>query len=501
MKKLSELIIEKNKYLPLVCNGNGTCGKCRVRIRGCDPENVSELSACEKRLLLTDEQADCIRLACQTYVSDDFDIADVEILSSEEDISNGDYDINTDCVESRSKAKSLCIAIDIGTTTIQGALIDNSGNVLEIISGINHQRSFGADVISRIDSAARGYAVKLREIIVSDLNVLITGLLRTVTDKEKVGRVAISANTTMIHLLLGFDVSGLGRYPFAPVDLAPKFGSGGAIFTDKRVVGARVDFMPGISAYIGGDIVSGIYYLELDRRKENVLLLDLGTNGEIALSTGGSIYVASTSAGPAFEGGRLTSGVASIPGAISGVTITDGIRVKYETIGSRTPVGICGSGMVDVVAELRKNALIDKNGTFTDENMTEFAIAGRIRVSQRDIRELQMAKAAIRTGVDILLLESGIKNEDIDSVELAGGFGKNVNPVSMVNIGLIDESLLALTEACGNTSLLGAIKYLVRSNDNTGEYDRLRKIVESSREVVLSNHEDFNDRYLQNMWI
>ena len=100
-----------------------------------------------------------------------------------------------------------------------------------------------------------------------------------------------------------------------------------------------------------------------------------------------------------------------------------------------------------------------------------------------------------------MLLESGIKNEDIDSVELAGGFGKNVNPVSMVNIGLIDESLLALTEACGNTSLLGAIKYLVRSNDNTGEYDRLRKIVESSREVVLSNHEDFNDRYLQNMWI
>ena len=186
MKKLSELIIEKNKYLPLVCNGNGTCGKCKVRIRGCDPENVSGLSACEKRLLLTDEQADCIRLACQTYVSDDFDIADVEILSSEEDISTGDYDEIKGC--NRGKAKSLCIAIDIGTTTIQGALIDNSGNVLEIISGINHQRSFGADVISRIDSAARGYAVKLREIIVSDLNVLITGLLRTVTDKEKVGR-------------------------------------------------------------------------------------------------------------------------------------------------------------------------------------------------------------------------------------------------------------------------------------------------------------------------
>ena len=175
--------------------------------------------------------------------------------------------------------------------------------------------------------------------------------------------------------------------------------------------------------------------------------------------------------------------------------------MKYETIDGRTPVGICGSGMVDTVSELRKNALIDENGTFTDEEMTEFKLAGKIGVSQSDIRELQMAKAAIRTGIDILLSESGLKTADIDCVALAGGFGKNVNPVSLSNIGLIDKSMLEVTEACGNTSLLGAIKYLVRSNDNAGEYDRLHMIGKCSREVVLSNHEDFNEMYIKNMGI
>lgn len=551
MKKLSDLIIEQNKYIPLVCNGNGTCGKCRVRIteeafslsEKVSMENskgISELSDCERRLLCEGEIEDGIRLACQTYVPDDFDISDVEILSIEEDISIGDgtdisgcsvtdksmgycndteadsdtardndsysdnengSEANTEYVLRSGRAGALCAAIDIGTTTIQCALTDTQGRVLDTVSGINHQRSFGADVISRIDSAIRGNASKLKDVIVSDLNMLMTRLLRTVGDEAGISRVVISANTTMIHLLLGFDASGLGRYPFTVADLAPANVSGGAIFTDKRLVGSKVDFMPGISAYIGGDIVSGIYYLGLDRSAKNTLLLDLGTNGELALATGGSIMVASTSAGPAFEGGKLSNGVASIPGAISGVRISAGGRVKYETIDGRTPVGICGSGMVDTVSELRKNALIDENGTFTDEEMTEFKLAGKIGVSQSDIRELQMAKAAIRTGIDILLSESGLKTADIDCVALAGGFGKNVNPVSLSNIGLIDKSLLGVTEACGNTSLLGAIKYLVRSNDNTGEYDRLRMIGECSREVVLSNHKDFNEMYIKNMGI
>ncbi|MDD4112323.1 MAG: ASKHA domain-containing protein, partial [Herbinix sp.] len=309
---------------------------------------------------------------------------------------------------------------------------------------------------------------------------------------ELIKKIVISGNTTMIHLLMGYPCDGLGSYPFTPVNL-------GLIntFTDDLFdIANRIPVMilPGISVFVGADITAGLLANGIDREDKPCLFIDLGTNGEMAVGNRDKILVTSTAAGPAFEGGNISCGIGSVSGAICHVTFEKG-QLSYDTINAQPAVGICGTGVIELVSELLDEGIIDWTGLLMDPYFDEgYEIAG-MKFIQKDIRELQMAKSAIRAGVDILVGRFGISYEQIDKVYIAGGFGYHLDIDKAINIGLLPKALVNKARAVGNTSLSGAIDALIDSDANA----RMNHIVSTSEEIHLSNEEDFNDLFVKYM--
>ena len=260
-----------------------------------------------------------------------------------------------------------------------------------------------------------------------------------------------------------------------------------------------VTLLPGISAFVGADLVAGLALCGYDSSEKPSLLIDFGTNGEIGLGCRDRILVTSTAAGPAFEGGNITCGVGSIPGAIRHISLAQELAV-YETIGSRPPVGLCGTAVVDLAAELFRTGKIDETGLFNQEYFEEgFSVFRHMdmegRFTQKDIRELQLAKAAVRAGIEILLLRYGITGHQVDKVYLAGGFGFSMNIDNAVRIGLLPEEMKNRIIQIGNSSLAGAIRYATDA-DFADRVERIRLI---SKEIALSADTDFYDLYLEYM--
>ena len=336
-----------------------------------------------------------------------------------------------------------------------------------------------ADVISRIQASNDGKKEELQQLVLTDLRNLITDLGE---DPETIP-VVIAGNTTMQHLLLGLSCETLGVAPFTPVDIS--------LHEVKNQL-----LLPGISTYVGADIVAGIVATGMDQSEEVCLLIDMGTNGEMAIGNKDKIMVASTAAGPAFEGGNISCGVAGIPGAISRVTITDG-TAQCETIGGKEPVGLCGTGVLEVMYELLKEEIVDETGLMDDEYVDDgFPLAGDIVFTDRDIREVQLAKSAIRAGAETLIKEFGVTYDGISKLYLAGGFGQKIDLEKAAGIGILPPELIDRTEAAGNTSLQGAV--MAAQDDSVR--DRYLRAVAVSEEVSLSESTLFNDLYVQHMF-
>lgn len=313
---------------------------------------------------------------------------------------------------------------------------------------------------------------------------------------SQITQIVIAANATMIHLLMGYSCETLGVFPFTPVNMDTIILHGKELFGDAGP-DCEVRIIPGICTYVGGDIVSGLFSVDILQKTSPCLLIDLGTNGEMALGSGEHMLVTSVAAGPAFEGGNISCGIGSIPGAICGYR--DG---KIRTIGEKAPIGLCGTGVIEVMAELIEKGLVDETGLLDDEFFEEGFPLGenlegeKIMFCQKDIREVQLAKSAVRAGLEVLLRKYGIGYEAVGAVYLAGGFGYRMSPQRAVTIGMIPEALLDKIQAVGNCALSGA-KQILLQEEKWGELER---IVKSSEEVMLSSDKAFHDLYVKHMY-
>jgi len=303
----------------------------------------------------------------------------------------------------------------------------------------------------------------------------------------------------MIHLLMGFDVKSLAVSPFKPVTIDPVRVPASQIF-DKLLSVAEVYIFPAVSAFVGPDIVSGMYNRSFENLKETTLFLDLGTNGEIVLGDSKKILCTSAAAGPAFEGARISCGTGCVRGAISFAGIDKG-KVWYSTIGQEPPVGLCGSGLIDLVAALLDEGIIDNSGAMSSGYkkkglfIAEDPEGNEMRLMQKDIRELQLAKSAIRAGTEILIRTFNIKYDDIDKVYLSGGFGSHINADSALRIGLLSKTLGNKIVLAGNSSLGGAVDLLLDQENEDGVMEIIKKV----HYIELSTNPDFNSKFAEYM--
>ncbi len=393
------------------------------------------------------------------------------------------------------------LIVDIGTTTVAMTVIDEKSGLRTEEVFLNQQRFFGVDVISRIKAANEGSGEMLRSLIQKCLLQGIRNLLgKSGVQPEDVESVTIAANTVMVHLLLSYSCEELGAYPFTPVTLDTLLLSFEEVFGDS-LLACPVTILPGISAYVGGDIVSGIYYTDLDQAEELSFFLDLGTNGEMVLGNQKRLLVTSTAAGPAFEGGNIKYGMAAIKGAIHQVEILEK-KARFKTIQYGRPLGLCGSGIIDLVAELLKNNLIDDTGLLIEPYFTEgFPVTlpsnggEDIRLFQKDIREVQMAKSAIYTGIELLCQEMGCTLADIQNVYLAGTFGSAANLENAIAIGLLPDAFQGKIKVLGNSSLLGGIKYATKAHSAL----RIEEFIKKTDVLYLSNTSDFETSYIEHI--
>lgn len=377
------------------------------------------------------------------------------------------------------------VAVDIGTTTVIASLVDlNTGAEVRTASTMNPQKDYGHDVLTRIKYVGehlRGLE-RLGTLIRGEISRLIDDLCaRAEIEQERIYEVAVAANSTMMHLFLGVDPSSLGRSPYIPA------------FTSSQTVPAselnlrisdsgEVYCLPSVSGYIGGDIVAGLLTSELYKSHERALFIDIGTNGEIVLGSKEDMHACSCAAGPALEGMNISCGMIAADGAIEKVYI-DG-DVKINTIGDRPAIGICGSGIIDAVSELLKAGAIESSGRFIGptgkkgsvpswasrlrsfNNNKSFVLAhsfsgNEIRITQKDVRQVQLAKGAILSGITALSRRLGITFRDLDVVYIAGAFGHHIRMESLAGLGVIPEECLSKVKLIGNSSKAGAVLCLL----------------------------------------
>lgn len=573
-------VLQKNKLIgDFPCSGNGTCGKCRVKVIS----GATEVTEADKVNLTPDEIAEGYRISCRLKVSSQMEISvqnlsqDFSIMaeginseteidspvkkchlvfekhdtndkrsdlkrisdgmgidklsaspavlrSLSEKIRTAGYDFTAtaynniliDIENGDTCSKKYGVAVDIGTTTVVCYLVDLlNGKIVDKEAGTNSQRTYGADVISRIDFTDKNAdgTQTLRSLIVNQINSMVDCLCsRNGIKHQNIYEMTVTGNTVMLHFLLGLPTKNIAVAPFTPVITeAVEYKS-----TDIGInINGIVSIMPGIASYVGSDITAGILACGIMETEKYSLLIDLGTNGEMALGNSYGITACAVAAGPAFEGGNIKCGIGGIKGAICGVDLDKADICK--TIGNAEACGICGSGVLDAVSELLKNNIIDFTGRFADkesinnatlnerliedESGSQFVLAKSsqqnqsIVVTQKDVREIQLAKAAVAAGIQMLLKESGIKFENIYKVYIAGGFGNYMNIKSALNIGLIPPELKDKIVSAGNTAGVGAKLYLLSRKHR----EQAEKIVSRTSYIELSNKPEFQDFYIDAM--
>lgn len=501
------------------CNGAGTCAKCRVHVLA----GKSDPRASEHRLT-REELAQGWRLACKTLVIDSLD---VEIQPVQQ--ANAKHVILTDGdsieVEKDDYAPGAYgIAFDLGTTTVAGSLYDlHTGTECAVRAALNRQVAHGDDVISRIAAVRSNpdMLLCLQQLAVETFNEVISALCaatgRTPAD---IRRVTVAGNTTMQQLLVGIDPSGLGEKPFTPAFIHAQHTTASKLGIHAHAE-AEVVVFPQIGGFVGGDTVAGLLAAHADIFDKPTLLVDIGTNGEIALFNKGEIFTASTAAGPAFEGARIRQGMRAVTGAIDQVWLHQGMFC-YHVIGGLQPRGLCGSALIDTVSVLLRTGLLDEMGVLGSVDTTKphfseqmrarlleteqgtcFVMAVKqdgtplVMLTQQDIRELQLASGALRSGIDTLLNKAGLKAVDLDSIMLAGGFGNYIRCEHAMEIGLLPHVPLKRIRFVGNSSLTGAKRVLL----SNAELQRAERIREKSIHVELASEPGFTDAFMDAMML
>ena len=467
---LLTVLTQNGFFIPAACGGRGSCGKCAVKCRMADAEGYQTVRS------------------CHTSVT-----ADLTVLL-DVDSESGLWKVSS---LSSCASRKAGVILDIGTTTLAACLVDKAtGETLAKASALNPQGAFGADVISRISAFGEGKGEEMRAAVTDATNHLIAQFSRT---DAQIDEVVVAGNPTMLHLFVGIDPTGIGSYPFTPAFTEAKYFEG----TDIGIDASRVRLLPSISAYLGSDVSSGILACEMDKTDKTQLFMDLGTNGEIVLSHKGKLYAASTAAGPALEGANMSCGIGGVAGAIDRVWADNG-HLHFTTVENAPARGICGSGFIDLFALLLDEDILDEAGTFSEECNSPlfhhleddcFYLTPEIYLSQDDVRQFQLAKAAIAAGVEALTAHCGVKMDEIENVFLAGGLGYYMSPARAARTGLISPALLSRTQIVGNTALAGARLCLLNEEKQT-EIDALCKEAET---VELSFSPVFSQAYIENM--
>ncbi len=503
-----------------MCGRAGICGKCKIHFLQGAPVPTEE----EEDYFTEAELAEGYRLACmcgtEKSTTSDADMknasgaaaenasdAVIELVPYPGYLQKRMDDKKQDATLTEkpvAKSPVSAVALDLGTTTVAFAYLDFQGEVISQKKLINPNCGYGADVISRMSSYNRDgedITRQLQDFIFENVGEYVS--------------LVISGNTVMSHMLLGLDCQGLSVAPFKPMTLNYNF-------LDKQ----DIYIVPGVSAFIGGDILSGLYYLDADTWQDTTLFIDLGTNGEMVLYHDGKYFSTSASAGPAMEGVNISCGMPSVDGAIYSIMMVRD-RSVVKTISGIPAEGICGSGLIDAIYGLRQNGLLDENGIFADEyrdsgyTFDTIRSTRDIRLTPDDVREFMLAKAAIATGWQMLMEYAGIEEGQLARVYIAGSFGNNIDVAKARAIGLLPD--VENIKAVGNTSLEGAVKIardLIGINHEKTEYaestnamkinekydnirdvvdDKLQNLARDITNVVLPEDDRFQEVFVSNI--
>jgi len=502
-------LVRAGAALAAPCGGRGVCGKCRVKLI----EGTVRLA--EFALAAPFAGHDCSLPEMLVKAGDSFSackgIALSDITLSLSSPNAGMSAMLHSRSPSETRIKRAGVGLDIGTTTVHAELVDlDSGESIETVSALNDQRSYGADVMSRINAVRHG---KLGELIAAT-NRQTEKILRYFIDKwnlSGIEKCAVSGNTTMLHFFAGVDPRAMGEAPFTPQFLEEQYFEGKKLSLSAE----QIILLPGISAFVGSDITAGLAFIDILNKQENSLFIDIGTNGEMAVwkKNEKKLLCCSTAAGPCFEGSEISCGMSALPGAIDRIGLkSENIgadffsfgSLAYSTIGNIKPCGICGAGLIDAIAAMKRLTAIDETGTLADEYaQSGFPVAPGIVITQKDVRQFQLAKSAIFSGIKILCKSMGIiPAADIGTVYIAGGFGLFLNIKNACAVGLLPPEFAdkpegkVKTVVCGNTSLKGAVKCL---NDNVF-MQRCREIVSRSSTADLAHNNNFSEAFASNMW-
>ncbi len=463
---LGDLLAENGFAVAAPCGGTGKCGKCKVLISG----DVSDAN--EKEIKAG------FRLACQTVLQGD---CTVTLLNNQENFENIQTETTDITFDKRDRDWKYGIAIDIGTTTIVAKLYSSKGTLLSEASAVNPQRSISADVMGRIDAAIN----QKGEFLKNQIKGCIERIISTICEKagissNEIDRKIITGNTAMLYLYTGISPKSIATAPFCSETLFGKWDGN--------------EYLPHcMNAFVGADITCGILATKGCESDKPFLLCDIGTNGEIALWKNKRLYIASTAAGPAFEGAEISCGCGSINGAIDRVWEDNG-RIKAHTIGNEKAVGICGSGLIDAIAVFLKLGYINKSGE-VNRPLILSANGGNIELTPEDICAVQLAKAAVSAGIETVLKYSETNIDEIEIFYIAGGFGNNLSLENAAEIGLIPKDLTKKSKFIGNSALAGAVMMLF----DDAEIEKSRFIAKSSMHIELGGNEDFNSAYITNM--
>ena len=468
------------------CGGRGRCGKCKVIATGA----LSPVSDTERAHLTENELKKGVRLACCTLVMGNCTVTACQRDEMMHIVTDG-----TDLSDPISPAfKQYAVALDIGTTTLAARLYAPSGMMLASCGRLSPQGRFGADVISRIEASMNGNAETLAVLIRTAIDSMVRELASTADiAAAQIDALCITGNTAMLYLLTASDPEALSHAPFEADRLFGEQTTAKAIGLSALAPDTSVLLPPCISAFVGADTVCALLSAELCDKPESVLLVDMGTNGEIALWHEGTLTVCSTAAGPAFEGAGISMGMRGETGAIDRVSLYENKLIPH-VIGEIEPKGICGSGLVDAVASLLELELIDETGYMDQESIT---LIPPVHLTAKDIRMLQLAKSAICAGILTVLQARNVSCEQLSAAFVAGGFGRYLNPENAARIGLLPRALCHKIKTVGNAALDGAAMLLLR-RDALAKAQRLAK---SATVLELSTSAVFAEQYMSGMML
>lgn len=483
-RTLLEVLQEAGKSVFAYCGGTKTCGRCKVLVR--------------------DDAGIRYELACETKARDGIEI--ILENSNVVDIAGMD-ELDT---PSLLEGSTYGIAADIGTTTMVFHLVDMATrSVVTSVGKVNPQVVYGGDVISRISSSSKtGGLAKLSGCLTTGIREACECLCEAAgVNLDDVTALSVAGNTTMQHFACGLDPKSIGVSPFTPQSL---FGDEQTLFETFLPSCPRAYLAPAVAGYVGGDITAGILAARMNDRAGLQLFVDIGTNGEMALGNKDGIVCCATAAGPAFEGANITLGVPAMAGAVCRVSL-NGSSFSLETVGGAPAIGICGSGLLDAIAVLVDSGLVDETGRLRDAEETEprwnchigeengetvccLDAERNIYLTQSDVRKVQLAKSAIRAGIETMMADLGVSYDQIDEVALAGGFGMHLDPSSAATIGLIPPALADKVRVYGNTAGRGAVECLFADGRRA-----TKEIAQSARYIELSTDARFNDFFIDFM--